>query len=88
MIMSKAPREAVIEFIDKKLVKEYDKFASGIKSNYYNWESYRSEFLDMTSKLTSINGELTIMTKYLKDKQLFREYQQYKDYYLRGDKDE
>lgn len=86
--MNKEPREVVLDFIDKKIDKEHDKFMSGMKSNYYNWESYRSGFLDMLRNLTTINDELTIMTKYLKEKQLFREYQQYKDSYQRGDEDE
>lgn len=80
--MKKEPRTQVIEFIDKKIAKEKDKFMSGIKSDYYEWEDYKNEFIDMGIALVNRNYDLTVMTKYLKEKQLFREYQQYYDSYV------
>lgn len=80
--MKKEPREEVLNFIDRKIAKERDKFMSGMKSDYYEWKAYKDEFIDTYMELVTINDELTIMTRYLQEKQLFREYQNYKDSYV------
>lgn len=86
--MKKEPRTQVIEFIDRKIAKEKDKFMSGMKSDYYEWEQYRDDFIDMVISLVNAKYDLIVMTKYLKEKQLFREYQQYHDSYVCGRKRE
>lgn len=79
--MKKEPRSQVLDFIDKKIAKEKDKFMSGMKSDYYEWESYRDEFIDMGISLVNAKYDLTVMTRYLKEKQLMNEYKQYYDSY-------
>lgn len=80
--MNKEPRTQILEFIDKKIAKEKDKFMSGMKSDYYKWKDYKNEFIDTYMMLSSATDELHIMKKYLNDKQLTNEYKQYSDSYV------
>ena len=44
----KTPKEQLIEFINKKLLKEKDKWECGLKNQYYKWlDSKESLFKDL-----------------------------------------
>jgi hypothetical protein len=38
------PQEKTLEFIEKNLRREKDKWDSGMKSQYYQWDSFRETF--------------------------------------------
>ena len=43
----KAPKEQVIEFVEKRYQKEKDKWESGLRNQYFEWEEVRNQLFQV-----------------------------------------
>lgn len=67
--MSKSAKEQVMDFIEKNLKKEKDKWGMGVKSKYYEWEEVLEEMNESKLRddfVEELKVEVKITTEYLK----------------------
>ena len=67
--MSKSAYEQVIDFVNKNCAKEREKWASGLKSNYYEWEEIIGEMIVSKARdgyLEDLKKEMREIAAYLK----------------------
>lgn len=53
----KEPKQLVLEFINKKLQKEKDKWESGMKNDLYAWEFYADDFAKTSHEIENNKRE-------------------------------
>ena len=59
----KTPKEQVIEFVEKKYLKEKDKWESGLRNQYLEWEEVRGQVFQVQD-----NSSLYDEIRYLENK--------------------
>ena len=66
----KAPKEQVIEYVEKRYQKEKDKWESGLRNQYFEWEDIKNQIFQNqdNSYLYDRIRELENKLKRLKDK--------------------
>ena len=66
----KTPKEQVIEFVEKKYLKEKDKWESGLKNQYLEWEDVRTKLFQVQDNTYLYKGiiELENKLKRIRDK--------------------
>lgn len=72
------PKEKTADYIRKQIIKEKDRFMSGMKNDYSNWSLFEDEFNSLSSKNEEYMYEIHLMRKYLKKKQLIHEYTEWR----------
>ena len=43
----KAPKEQIIEYVEKRYQKEKDKWESGLRNQYFEWEEVRNQLFQV-----------------------------------------
>ena len=43
----KTPKEQVIEYVEKKYLKEKDKWESGLRNQYFEWEDVKNQLFQV-----------------------------------------
>ena len=66
----KSPKEQVIEYVEKKYLKEKEKWSDGLRNQYLEWEDVRNQLLQKQDNTHLYNRiiELENILKRLKDK--------------------
>ena len=66
----KTPKEQVIEFVEKKYLKEKDKWESGLRNQYLEWEDVRAKLFQVQDNTYLYKGiiELENKLKRIRDK--------------------
>ena len=66
----KTPKEQVIEFVKKKYLKEKDKWESGLRNQYFEWEDVRAKLFQEQDNTHLYNRiiELENKLKHIRDK--------------------
>ena len=66
----KTPKEQVIEFVEKKYLKEKDKWESGLRNQYLEWEDVRNQLFQVQDNTYLYKGiiELENRLKRIRDK--------------------
>lgn len=85
----KSAKEQVIEFIQKQYDKEKEKWNSGLKSNYYEWEEIIGEILTSKARdgyLEDLKKELRVITNYLKATGQEKDFEEWRKKYATIDK--
>ena len=66
----KTPKEQVIEYVEKKYLKEKDKWESGLRNQYLEWEDVRAKLFQVQDNTYLYKGiiELENKLKRIRDK--------------------
>ena len=66
----KTPKEQVIEYIEKRCQKEKDKWDSGLRNQYFEWEEVRNQVFQVQDNTHLYNRiiELENKLKHIRDK--------------------
>ena len=66
----KTPKEQIIEYVDKRYQKEKDKWESGLRNQYFEWEEVRNQLFQVqdNSLLYDEIRDLENKLKRIKDK--------------------
>ena len=66
----KTPKEQVIEFVEKRYQKEKDKWESGLRNQYLEWEDVRAKLFQVQDNTYLYKGiiELENKLKRIRDK--------------------
>ena len=66
----KAPKEQVIEYVEKRYQKEKDKWESGLRNQYFEWEDVRDNIFQVQDNTLLYNQikDLENKLQRLKDK--------------------
>ena len=66
----KTPKEQVIEYVEKRYQKEKDKWESGLKNQYLEWEDVRAKLFQVQDNTYLYKGiiELENKLKRIRDK--------------------
>ena len=66
----KTPKEQVIEYVEKKYLKEKDKWESGLRNQYLEWEEVRNQLFQVQDNTYLYKGiiELENRLKRIRDK--------------------
>ena len=66
----KTPKEQVIEYVEKRYQKEKDKWESGLKNQYFEWEDVRAKLFQVQDNTYLYKGiiELENKLKRIRDK--------------------
>lgn len=80
--MSKSAKEQVMDFIEKNLKKEKDKWGMGVKSKYYEWEEVLEEMNESKLRddfVDELKVEVKITTEYLKATGQLKDFSEWRD---------
>ena len=66
----KTPKEQVIEYVEKRYQKEKDKWESGLRNQYFEWEDVRNQLFQVQDNTYLYKGiiELENRLKRIRDK--------------------
>ena len=66
----KTPKEQVIEYVEKRYQKEKDKWESGLRNQYFEWENVRNQLFQVQDNTYLYKGiiELENKLKRIRDK--------------------
>ena len=66
----KTPKEQVIEYVEKRYQKEKDKWESGLRNQYFEWEDVRNQLFQVQDNTYLYKGiiELENKLKRIRDK--------------------
>ena len=66
----KTPKEQVIEYVEKRYQKEKDKWESGLRNQYFEWEEVRNQLFQVqdNSLLYDEIKDLENKLKHIRDK--------------------
>ena len=61
----KTPKEQVIEYVEKRYQKEKDKWESGLRNQYFEWEDVRAKLFQKQDN-SNLYGEIRYLENKLK----------------------
>ena len=66
----KTPKEQIIEYVEKRYQKEKDKWESGLRNQYFEWEEVRNQVFQEqdNTHLYNRSRELENKLKHIRDK--------------------
>ena len=66
----KTPKEQIIEYVEKRYQKEKDKWESGLRNQYFEWEDVRDNIFQVQDNTLLYNRiiELENKLKHIRDK--------------------
>ena len=66
----KAPKEQVIEYVEKRYQKEKEKWNDGLRNQYFEWEDVRNQLFQVQDNTLLYNRiiELENTLKHIRDK--------------------
>lgn len=76
--MKKAPKEKIEEFIQSQIKKEKDKWAVGMKSDYYAWCGCLDDWRSKDSNVKELYEEVQMHKTFLKEMGLEAEFRKWR----------